>query len=59
MIAIIKAGTPQAQIDNLIRWLENQGLKIHISEGEYYTVWDWWVIPAKSIWICWRLWILW
>ena len=38
MIAILKAGTPQAQIDNLIRWLENQGLKIHISAGDYYTV---------------------
>ena len=38
MIAILKAGTPKAQIDNLIRWLENQGLKIHISDGDYYTV---------------------
>ena len=38
MIAILKAGAPQAQIDNLIRWLERQGLKIHISQGDYYTV---------------------
>ena len=38
MIAILKAGAPQAQIDNLIRWLESQGLKIHISQGDYYTV---------------------
>ena len=38
MIAILKAGTPKAQVDNLIRWLEHQGLKIHISEGDYYTV---------------------
>ena len=38
MIAILKAGIPQEQIDNLIRWLENQGLKIHISTGDYYTV---------------------
>ena len=38
MIAILKAGTPKEQIDNLIRWLENQGLKIHISEGDYHTV---------------------
>ena len=38
MIAIIKAGTPKSQIENLIRWLEGQGLKIHISEGDYYTV---------------------
>ena len=38
MIAILKAGTPREQIDNLIRWLENQGLKIHISDGDYHTV---------------------
>lgn len=38
MIAILKAGTPQAQIDNLVRWLENQNLNIHLSTGEYYTV---------------------
>ena len=38
MIAILKAGTPQDQIDNLIRWLQSQGLKIHISNGDYYTV---------------------
>ena len=38
MIAILKAVTPKVQIDNLIRWLENQGLKIHISDGDYYTV---------------------
>ena len=38
MIAILKAGTPKEQIDNLIRWLENQGLKIHISDGDYHTV---------------------
>ena len=38
MIAILKAGTPREQINNLIRWLENQGLKIHISDGDYYTV---------------------
>ena len=38
MIAILKAGAPKAQMDNLIRWLQGQGLKIHISEGDYYTV---------------------
>ena len=38
MIAILKAGVPREQIRNLIRWLENQGLKIHLSEGDYYTV---------------------
>ena len=38
MIAILKPNVPQEQIDNLIRWLESQGLKIHISAGDYYTV---------------------
>ena len=38
MIAILKAGTSKEQIENLIRWLENQGLKIHISDGDYHTV---------------------
>ena len=38
MIAILKAGVSQAQVDNLIHWLESQGLKIHVSAGDYYTV---------------------
>ena len=38
MIAILRAGVPQDQVDNLIRWLESQGLKIHLSNGDYYTV---------------------
>ena len=38
MIAILKSNVPQEQIDNLIRWLEGQGLKIHLSHGDYYTV---------------------
>lgn len=38
MIAIIKAGTPQSQIDNLVHWLEHQGIKPYLSAGDYYTV---------------------
>ena len=38
MIAILKPGVPKEQLDNLIRWLEGQGLKIHISFGDVYTV---------------------
>ena len=30
MIAILRAGVPQDQVDNLIHWLESQGLKIHL-----------------------------
>ena len=38
MIAILKAGTRQEQIDNLVRWIEGQGLQIHLSAGAYCTV---------------------
>lgn len=38
MIAILKPETPQEQVNNLIGWLESQGLKIHVSHGEVYTV---------------------
>lgn len=38
MIAIIKAGTTQSQIDNLVHWLQRQGLKTYLSTGDYYTV---------------------
>jgi len=38
MIAIIKAGVPGEQIDNLIRWIENQGLQVHITPNESYTI---------------------
>ena len=38
MIAVIKQGTEQKQIDNLIQWLNTQGISTHISNGEYSTV---------------------
>ncbi len=38
MIAVIKHGTEQKQIDNLIQWLNTQGVSTHISNGEYSTV---------------------
>ena len=38
MIAILKAGVPQPQIDNLIRWLKSQGVEIHISNGDFRTI---------------------
>ena len=44
MIAVIKSGTAQKQVDNLIQWLGTQGITAHISQGEYQTVlglvWD-------------------
>lgn len=38
MIAIIKPGTPQAQINSLIRWLERQGLDVNLSRNEACTI---------------------
>ena len=38
MIVTFKAGTPQSQIDSLIRWLQSQGVQAHWSAGEYHTV---------------------
>ncbi len=38
MIAVLKNGTTQNQLDNLTAWLKAQGLDVHISEGREHTV---------------------
>ena len=38
MIAVLKAGATHEQIDNLIEWFKSQGLKVHLSEGDYKTI---------------------
>ena len=38
MIAVIKQGVPQDQVENLIAWLETQQVAVHVSNGEYNTV---------------------
>ncbi len=38
MIAVLKNGTTQNQIDNLTSWLKTQGLDVHISKGREHTV---------------------
>ena len=38
MIAVLKNGTSQKQIDSLINWIESQGLSVHLSTGEYQTI---------------------
>ncbi len=38
MIAVIKPGVTENQIENLIAWLETQRVSVHISKGEYNTV---------------------
>lgn len=38
MIAVLKQGTKQNQIDNLTDWLRSQGLDVHISNGKEHTI---------------------
>ena len=38
MIAVIKPGVTEEQLNNLIEWFKSQGLRVHVSEGEYRTV---------------------
>jgi 3-deoxy-7-phosphoheptulonate synthase len=38
MIAVLKAGAAPDRVEHLIGWLKDQGLGVHVSEGEYQTV---------------------
>ena len=38
MIVVLKPGVTPEKKQQLIRWLESQGLRIHISDGEFQTV---------------------
>lgn len=38
MIVVIKSGTSQRQIDNLVHWLQSQGLKAYLSNSDYHIV---------------------
>ncbi len=38
MIAVIKNEATKQQLDNLIDWFNKQGVKVHLSQGEYCTV---------------------
>ncbi|MBE6535722.1 MAG: 3-deoxy-7-phosphoheptulonate synthase [Ruminococcaceae bacterium] len=38
MIAVLKSGTSDNQIENLSSWLRSQGLDVHISKGRTHTV---------------------
>jgi len=38
MIAVLKTGTSQEQIEHLTEWLKSQGLGVHISEGQFQTI---------------------
>ena len=38
MIAVIKNGTTEKQLENLTSWLRSQGLDIHLSRGSTHTI---------------------
>lgn len=38
MIAVLKSGVSELQKNSLIKWLESQGVGIHLSEGQYQTI---------------------
>ena len=38
MIIVIKQGSPEQQVTTLVSWIEAQGLRTHVSTGEYSTV---------------------
>ncbi len=38
MIAVLKQGTTEKQLENLTLWLRSQGLDVHISKGTEHTV---------------------
>ena len=38
MIVVLKPGTGAEKKEKLIQWLEHQGMRVHISDGEFQTV---------------------
>lgn len=38
MIAVLKQGTTDSQLNNLISWFKGQGLDVHLSKGEFSTI---------------------
>jgi len=38
MIAVLKSGTSEQQIENLKTWIKSQGLDVHVSMGQEHTV---------------------
>jgi 3-deoxy-7-phosphoheptulonate synthase len=38
MIAVVKPGANEQQIDNLVSWFHSRNLKTHVSKGEFQTI---------------------
>ena len=38
MVAVLKQGVTDQQVENLVTWFNGKGLKVNISKGEYCTI---------------------
>jgi len=38
MVAVLKPGTTQQQIDNLVAWFKSKGVDVHLSVGQFRTI---------------------
>ena len=38
MVLILRKNAEEKQLYNLIEWLKNQGLDVHLSKGRYQTI---------------------
>ena len=38
MVIIVKDGTKEERIRDLIQWIESQNLRTHVSTGDYSTI---------------------
>ena len=38
MIAVLKTGTSEKQLESLLNWIESLGLTVHLSRGDYQTI---------------------
>ena len=59
MIVALKPGVTKENREQLMDWLQNLGLHIHVSEGEYQTILGLVGDTARWIWTWWPAWTSW
>ena len=59
MIVVLKSGVEQEKQAQLIDWLSEQGLQVHISQGEYQTVLGLVGTPREWTWTSSGAWASW
>lgn len=50
MIVILKNGVKEEKRDQLIHWLKDKGLTIHVSQAYTRRSWAWWGTPPRWTW---------